>query len=897
MRFRTFVVGWLVTGAAALLARAQPPLNSPSPLLGAAGAAAASPGDSARELQAAQRAQEMGFPAIAETLYRKLLAASGGDHTGAALGLATALLEEGKPAAAEEVLGAVPEPRGAAWHLRKGLAAMQQNQLSTAKHERDASRVNELSPADRGWHLFLQGMIATAENEPDKATALFNQAVEAAASTLARGQFLLKREQTRLRSGAVVTEAQAQAMRRNFEQFQGRPLGHGFARSYAVMLDALGRKNEAIAVLQHQLVALPAEQRLEIDETRLLLGLIGGAQEGTGRNALERLLERGSDPDKQRIALQLLARASERNPQRASLKRQLDELIAVPRPHPVLEDLLLFRAEVVLTTARMERTSEGYAQAEDDARTLLQKFPGTPLKAQAYGVLLDAAWDQNRFRSAADNAVKAREVLPLTPGTAEARAQLGLLVAEAWFRAGQTANAAGGNGAADFRSAADAYVAVLREPPPGVRPGELMFQRVLAEAEAGTPESAAVVLDQLATSPGFDAVNRWQAEWNLARALQVRGKTAAAYERVNRLLAVGGVEAAGLPAELRARMAWLQARLSAAVGQPEETLKRVDTLGTVLVGVTPELTNEIMSSSQLLRAEASFALGRDPAALEILQGLRENFPRSASAVFSYFLEAEHYAKQDKIAKAQGLLTKLADDFPENSYAPFALFQAALQAERQGQKANLEEAIKLIEDLIALVQKYPQADSAQLVFAARLKQGDVFRKLNDFPSAQRTYEELVNKFAQRRDAVLAQLALAETHNAQAVNEPAHAESALVLFEHVRDRVDAPIDARVEAGFNIGYLWSRRGESAKAQEIWWTDVVSAFLLQAEPASQLGDKGRYWMTRTLIELGASFERQEKLEQAQEAWRLILRAKLGYGETLAKARLARFNLAEASP
>ena len=37
--------------------------------------------------------------------------------------------------------------------------------------------------------------------------------------------------------------------------------------------------------------------------------------------------------------------------------------------------------------------------------------------------------------------------------------------------------------------------------------------------------------------------------------------------------------------------------------------------------------------------------------------------------------------------------------------------------------------------------------------------------------------------------------------------------------------------------------------------------------------------------------------LEQAQEAWRLILKAKLGYGETLAKARLARFNLAEATP
>lgn len=895
MRLRILVVGWVIFGCAAT-AWAQPPLNPPSPLIEAP-AATDSPGGSTMDLQAARRAQEMGFSAIAVTLYRRLLDAPGGDHAGAALGLATALLAEGRPEEAERVLESIPEPHGSAWHLRKGLAAMQQNQLSTGKRERDSSRVNELSPADRGWHLFLQGMIATAENEPDKATALFSQAIEAASSTMARGQFLLKREQMRLRSGASVTEAQAQAMHRNFEQFQGRPLGHGFARSYAVMLDALGRKNEALAVLQRQLLALPAEERAEMDETRLLLGLIGGAQEGVGRNALERLLERGIDPDKQRIALQMLATASARNPQRTAFRRLLDERIAATRPHPILEDLLLFRAQVALATARAENTSDGYARAEEDARAMLQTFPGSPLKAHAYGVLLEAAWEQKRFRSAADHAVKARAELPVNPGMAEVRAQLGLLVAEAWFRAGQTANATGGNGAADFRSAADAYVAVLREPPPGVTPGELMFQRVLAEAEAGTPESAAAVLDQLATSPAFDAENRWRAEWNLARALQVRGKTAAAYARVSRLLSSAGVEAAGLPAELRARMAWLQARLSSAVGEPEETLKLVEGLGAVMTGVPRALSSEITSSSQLLRAEASFALHRDAEALEILQRLRADHPRSSSAVFSYLLEAEHYAEQDEIAKSQRLLTTLADDFPENSYAPFALFQAALQAERQGQEANLKEAVRLIEDLLALVQKYPQPDSAQLVFAARLKQGDVFRRLNDFPAAQRAYEDLVNKFAQRPDGALAQLALAETLNARAVNEPSQAESALLLFEHVHGRVDAPLDARVEAGFNIGQLYARRGEAAKAQAVWWTEVVNEFLLDQEKANQLGDKGRYWMTRTLVELGASFEQQAKLEQAQDAWRLILTAKLGYGETLAKARLARFNLAEAAP
>lgn len=864
----------------AAFAANREPLHPPAPLV-AEGAAAPSTGANVVTLLAAQRAQEMGFPSAAAVLYRQLLdapAAAGAiagaaDRASLTLGLATALLDEGEAATAQEVLNDLAAPRGPGWHLRAALAAAELKQFAAARNEVGDVHANDLPPADRGWLLFVQGLLAQTDGEHDHARELFSQAVEAAGSAQARARFLLKREQARIRRGPLVTEAESERVRRNVEQFQGRSVGYGFAQTYAVMLDALGRKGEAIAVLRRQLVSLPAEERAELDQTRLLLGLIAGAAEGEGRNALERLLERGSDRDKQRIALQLLARASPANPQLAGFRRQLDELIAAKTPHPILEDLLLFRAQVALASASVDNSSEGYARAEDDARTLLQKYPGSPLKAHAYGVLTESAWEQHRYRTAADNAARARA----EPGAGPERAALGVLVAEAWFRA------------RDFRSAADAYAAALREPPPGITPGELMFQRVLAEIEAGAPDRAAAVLDELARDAAFDPVNRWQAEWNLSRALEAHGRTGEAFARINRLLLEPRAEGVPVPADLRARMAWLQARLSFAAGQPEQTLTLVDALGAAVAAVPPELKTDIASSSELLRAEANFALGHDGAALEILQKLRAEFSRSDAAVYSYFDEAEYYAKQDKTVEAQQLLTKLADDFPEHAYAPFALFQAALQAERRGQDANYREANRLIEDL---VNKYQSSD---LVFTARLKQGDLLRKLNDFAAAQRVYELLVNKYPQRPDVALAQLALAETHHAQSANEPAHAESALVLFEHVRDRVDAPLDARVEAGFNLGLMLTRRGEAAKAQQVWWADVVHAFLLQPAQATQLGDKGRYWMTRTLIELGALYEQQEKLEQAKQAWSLIITSKLGYGEGLARARLARFNLAEA--
>lgn len=869
MRIRIILAGLLAVTASAVLC-AQVSIATTSPLITVLNLGP-SPGSNAVSLAAAQRAQELGFPAAATALYREMLAAPGADRANLTLGLATALLDQGLAADADVALNTIIVGRGAAWQLRSGLAAALAGRIDAAKAALAALKPADLSADDKSWWQYLQGLMAEGAGDTEKAKVFFAQAEALAPSAQARAQFLLKREQALLRSGPV-SEADAERTRKNIEQLQGRQVSYGLTRTYAAMLDGLGKRNEAISALRRLLLTLPQEERAEIDRTRLFLGLIAGADDGPGRAALEELLDNGSDRDLQRVALQLLARASQRNPARTAFRRLLDKLIAETPPHAVLEDLLLFRAELWLGERASENVEIKYEKAEDDIRTLLQTFPGTPLKVQAYGVLTRSAWEQKRYRTAADYAVKARAELPAGPE----HAQLGVLVAEAWFRA------------RDYRSAADAYAAVLREPPEGVPVGDLMFQRVMAEIDGGTPAAAATVLDELSRDPNFDAVNRWMAEWNLARALQVAGKTAEAFERVTRLLAAGTDVA--LPAELRARMAWLQAQLSAKAGHPDQTLKLVDTLAASLDGVPAQLKTEIASSGALLRAEANFTLKKDAEALAIVAQLRKDFPRSDAAMYSYFDEAEHYARQDKTVEAQQLLTKLADDFPDNDYAPFALFQAALQAERRGQESNFKEANRLIEDL---VKKYP---TSELVFSARLKQGDLLRKLNQFPQAQRVYEELVNKYSQRPDVALAQLALAETHNAQSASEPLHLENAQVLFEHVRDRVDAPIDARVEAGFNLGYLHMRRGAAAKAETVWWRDVVGEFLLKDDMAARLGDRGRYWMARTLLELGTLYEQQEKLEQAKEAWLLILRMKLP-GESLAKARLARFNLPEAKP
>jgi len=859
---------------AAAPARAQDPLNPPVPLMDSS--SGPSPGERTLTLLAAQRAQEMGFPDAAAGLYRELLAASEADRSQLALALATALLDDDRPREADEVLRGSIGLRGSAWHLRAALVAAELHRTGEARSELDAVRSGDLTPADRAWHLYLQGLLASGAGSPIQASGLYEEAEKAAATELVRARFGLAREEERLRVGPA-NEDTIEQTRQNQERFEGTATGYDFARTYAVMLAGAGRRSEAVAVLQRELVALPAEERARQDDFRLLLGLIAGGVDSVGRNALVQLLETGHDPDRQRMALQLLANASREGPGRTGYRAELNKLISAPQPHPILEALLLFRATSALGDG-------DYLQAEEDASGILERFPGSPLKAHALGVLTALAWEQHRYRAAADHADKAGAEMP--PG--ELRGELGVLVAEAWFRAG------------DYRTAADGYAAAVRTPPAFVRPGELMFQRVESEIKAGSLEAAEGVIDDLARDPAFDTIDRWQAEWNLERALQLDGKTAEAYARVNRLLqpsSEGAPAAGALPAELKARMAWLQARLSFDAGQPERTLLLVAALKDLLRGLPPELGTEIESTGELLQAQASLALNREAAALGILKRLRTEFPRADASQDSYIIEANYYAQQDKVVEAQALLTRFADDFPDSPYAPYALYQAALQAERLGQDKNLEEANKLIESLVSLVGRYPRNDRrGDFVFYARLKQGDLLRELNQFPQAQQVYESLLNNFSQHQDIVLAQLALAECHDAQSATDPSHGDDARILFEHLLYRVDAPVEVRTEAGFNLGFLLERRGSPAQAQAVWWRDVVTAFLLDPARAGELGARGRYWMSRTLLELGKLGEAQGRLDQAKDAWKLIVQANLP-GGALARARLARFEPQEAKP
>ncbi len=851
-----------------LAAGARAQIATPSPFASATAAAQTAPGGWLVTEGSADRALQSGFPATAALLYRELLAdpALPAEARGrVTLALVTALLDAGEVAAAETELRGYNGPSDSSYRLRAGLVAAHARRLAEAKRELGEVNADHLPVGERSWWLFLQAQIADLENDFTRANSFYDQAVQAAVTERQRARFVLGQAQAQLRMAKAPPEQELNAWRGNMERFAGQSLGFDSVRYYAAGLYRLNRAAEALAILERQLAVIPAAERNVADQFRLMIGMI--ASEGTpvGQRALRELVRAAVQPETQRTALYLLARGARTPAERTQLRRDLSELIAAPARHPVIEDLLLVRAQAALADRQ-------FNDAEQDARQLLDLFPGSPLKPAALGVRLAVAWEARLYRTAADVSTQLRAVLP--PG--RERSELGVLLAEAFFRSG------------DFKNAADAYEAALREAPQVVPTGALIFQRVLADVRADRIAEAVALLDEMAGNAAFDAVNRWQAEWNLVREMQARGRSAEAQARVDRLTAA---PAAGVPEELQVRFLWLRAKLSFDNARHEDALAQADALIARLaqVRLEPALAAEVASTGRLLKAQALLELGRDAEGAALLDQLRADFRDSRAATYSYLVQASRQARRGELATAQKTLTDMVDANGASEYAAFALFEAAAFAERQGLDRNLREAYTLLERLVA---NYPRDE---LVFYARLKQGDLLRKLNDFGAARLVYEDLINNRGQHPDILLAQLALADSLFAQGANNPGNYESAAATYERLRDLPAAPTDLRIEAGYKWGYAQARRGQPAAAQTIYW-GVVDAFLLDAAQAARLGATGRYWLSRTLLELGQLLEETGRLDEAQRAYRLVLAHGLG-GAAQAQARLDRFRATEDAP
>lgn len=862
------LLGGGVHGAAAATAPGADPGADPAPEVPLLATAVPSPrarGSSGLFAGAARAALRAGYPGMARQLAGAALADP--DLAQAEQAALTALrisaaIAEGDLAAARTWLAAVAAP-DAGLRLRAAIVAFAAGERARAAELLDSILPAQLTADDRPWWWLLDGMRRQAAGDFDGAVARFSEAARSTAYPVVRGQFELLRLRQDLLAGPPA-ETVVSGLRETARNLQGELGGFEAARLLAIALAQGGRGEEAVQIIDRQL-QLPGLGNSGLrPHFLLLLGLVSGEQGGRGRLALSQLVnEAAGERHVLEAGLQLLARAAQTPASRLELLQELGGWLDPARPpHPLRDQMLALRA--ILTAA------EGnLAQAEADALLLIENFPGSPWFDDALRLLAWTAWQRPpaRYRTAADYLARLRQRLP----AGAERSRLGVLIADCYFLNG------------DYLNAADAYASALREAAASEQ-GTLIFQRALAEIRAGRHPEAAAILDAAHAGATLGDEALWQAEWNLLDALKRADRLTAALERVTRLQ--GAAAAARLPPALGLRFAWIEARLlletgasAAASRQAEALLARLGDAAWA-PELDPGLRANVVSHTLLILGEARLRAGDPAGARSVFAELRERFAGSGPAILSYLVEARAAAASDALVGAQQALIQLADLFPQSRYAPVALWEAAIHAEQRGLNPHLQEAIVILERLAADYPGHP------LVFYARLKQGDLARRLNDYGTALLLYERLLNLFPDHPESFRAELSRADCLFAQGSQDRNRLEDAALAFERLTLLAAAPADLRVEAGLKWATAQRLRGADGESRAALWV-VVHTFLPgEQRDTPPLGNQGRYWLARVVFELAGQLEQAGDATGAQRLYRSLIAQQLP-GAALARSRL----------
>ncbi len=762
-----------------------------------------------------------------------------------------------------------PAAPGNALRLRRAMVAFAENDAEEVEDLVDDLPTDGLSISEQAWLSFLDGWSRLRQGRQDDARSAFEAAralaLQRSPALAAQIGYLVFRSQlaTRTMDAETVPQLQSAAL-----ENRGRSIGFAYAQQLAVALFEAGDVEGAISLLEKELAALGPDRGQERAQFQLLQTMAAGLGRLEGRQAFQDLLTRSRFPGLMSIALQ---QAFTRARAQGGLGKELvtsvlDRLISQETEHPLLDQALYYRAVFKFQDA-------DYDGAEEDAVTLQRRFPSSPFRRGVLALQASAAWHRSRYRTAASYLRQMRTEFPdLTDSGA-----LSALIADCNLRAGIQSGTT-----EDFRNAAEEYATALSSSADAGQGGPLFFQLTLAHLRAGQIDQAIAVLDNPALRALADGEMIWRAEWMLIKEMRSVGRVSDGYERAQAAIALADTEPA-----LRLRLLWQAVKLSFESGAPEDTEYWTDRVNEFIESNAaaigdPELIEDVKASSLLSLAESRFVLEEPEDAVELLKRLRSDYGDSEAALLSYIAEARYYSSVDQSVDAQRLLVSLADNHPKDRLAPIALYEAAINAERRGEDAYLDQANKLLQ---RIASDYPESE---MVYYARLKQADLLRKLNKFGSAERIYEFLEIEYANRPDRYLAQMSLADTLLAQAVEDPAKFEAAIARLELLMDLPDPRsqlLGLRVEAGYKLGQAWRSRGETLKAKSIFW--LLYDLSVREEPRFRaLTRKGRFWLARCLFDLAEIAKDEGKVDEADQYYGQVVNLGL-WGADLAEARL----------
>jgi tetratricopeptide (TPR) repeat protein len=681
------------------------------------------------------------------------------------------------------------------------------------------------------WLRYARGVLASRRGESAVARAWFDRALQASDGSRQRANMerLIWRED--ILSGER-SETLAISLKSQIENAVNPVVAVQLVQQYAVVLAGLGRSAEAVREVERHLGLLGSSTREQRDRLLMTLALISDPSAGKGQVALEQLITDGVNERIRAMAFSLWLTQIDlgKGPELALLHQVLRSRT---------KDTL--RAEMAQVLA-LSAYFRGDRSGVDQWITRVREWDESGvLEGLALRLQVGLCWSDQppKYRLAAEYLLKLRA---MEGGGGSDYNDLSMWIGDSYYLNG------------DHENARVYYEPLLHAGLPDATYHEVVFKLADCLLRSGNADAVRPLLDGVyGSGHAFDA-RVWFAEWNYNLALMRRGQGPQARERLmglfDRFAESGGDEWRRIAAM---RMGWLIAYLHFQESDADAVVEWCRRTLSIDSGVGLEGEGDgslVRDELAVLEARALLLSDREAEALPIFESIREK-GNPASAAASFLVEARHHWARGNAAAAQLSLMLLADRYPGSSYAPVALYEAALNVESRATPESDQEAVRLFD---RIARDFPQHE---LHFISRLRQGDLLRKSNQFAAAVAFYEQLLQHFSVHPMRHMAEMSLGEAYLALGSGQSAYVDEAVRLFERLFDRTTLPLEFRVEAAAKGAAGLIRVNRESRAIELLWR-VLSELAVEPASSASLGASGRYWLTRSALMLSELLERR---------------------------------------
>ena len=728
--------------------------------------------------------------------------------------------------------------------------------------ERNIEKVlpSNLSKEMQSWYYLARGYIFYARSKFESARKNFEKSMQEASSVSAKADSALAMSISRFSEGLTDENLEdlAESLKTKTSLYLGTPQGVNFAKQYAVVLNRLGKRDDALELIDDQL-NLPLLSQEDSDDFNLLKAMILRDLPERSNQVLKTLMYSTKSPEILDYSIRLL---------KANFRGNADSLEAA------LSDVLkngsqLVRDKILIELAFLAVKKQDISSASKYANELLKDYPASQSKKEALRILTWSAFSERgdspaKFRLAANYLLNIASL----EDSPEDEARAKMMAADCYFL-----------GDKDYESAVKIYEALLKEGLPEDSQGMALNRAAESMLKLGRLDSAEKIIDKAYTNPLIKPDEIWNSEWALLNAMRSSGRIVDASKRVGKILSTGQTRG-GLNPVLRFKMQWLQAKLANAEGRFGDAIVLADKLVGEIESQAKEpdggdTLDEIAAAALLIKANSLSESGRTTGvggAFETFDYIRGKYPFTAAAQISSLMQAAGLSQAGEYTEAAKLCKALADAFPQSERAPLALFEAAQYLKMSGSERDFKEALVLLD---RLCKDYPYDPR---LFYARMAQGDILRMMNRFPDARAIYSDLINTHSGHPEIYSAWMGMGDSLLAY----PDRELDAAATFERLYTLANIPFEARAEAAFKWGFAMSRLGRNREAAEIW----LLASKELSDRSGNSGKLGKYWLGRAMLELAKNLEKLGMESDARAAYKTIIDRKLA-GEQIARKKL----------